>query len=643
MGVRGVWSLISSDPKRFSTVWNFSDEASGEKKNIIWIDGPSLLYFIALQPRFQNVLTNLGEEIDQIGQADPSEIHLRTTNFLWAVMDCCDETAEVHVVMDGLSTGADKIPTQLDRMAKAARIADENLSNPQRSVRNCPVISILAESSMIEAVQDMMVSSPDLNLKLHSPSRGEAECFINSACRQRQDDTKANHIVLSNDTDFLFYEHSPGFIPFKSLNFDPDQSKLSGVFYLRSRFCRAFSLFDALALSAVATLAGCDYSSGKIDDLRSQIVQSNIAGLRRKVRKNPTSAESLTAVIRYVQYYVRLEPEGWMEEMEGSLSRGSKVPALSKQIQSVHQVYYDQNNYDVDDGDANEKMMQSIECRRLFGLGAFFCRPLLESFLSPDQEQVTASNDSRRRVSKKTKKKKKGGKRRRQHESASVPNENDQNEETFNGPPGSSTFVCDDEIIASEKFNWEQTFQALRASSAYTLPCFVMMRRRIYAKLTNKSTLSEYRLMRPGPSFEFREYHVMRSNIDDENDKIPASTIVSLVPIEMACVLTLLLTRPPNFAPPSALLLSMDQKVMNFVSMSIFHLKLLCEVSHESLSELPRAKILSRERIMFLWDVACRMTSRPCRKTAAVAILDELHISLLEKEAWTQRIMSMDD
>ena len=143
MGIRGAWSLVSKDPRRFGEPWVCSAEES-----IVWIDGPSLVYYLALQPKFEQI-QRFHARYDQHGQASPASIHRRTNNFITVLSNIAKE---VHVVMDGLCATS-KVPTQVERMKVAAHQAEE-AARSSSEPRNCKVISILTEWTMVNAIMD---------------------------------------------------------------------------------------------------------------------------------------------------------------------------------------------------------------------------------------------------------------------------------------------------------------------------------------------------------------------------------------------------------------------------------------------------------------------------------------------------------
>ncbi|KAI2501272.1 hypothetical protein MHU86_13216 [Fragilaria crotonensis] len=210
MGIRGAWSLVSNDPRRFGEPWECRAVESS-----VWIDGPSLIYFLALQPKFDEIATFHGH-YNQRGQASPASIHRRTNNFITVMSRLAKE---VHVVMDGLCAPR-KIPTQIARMKVAAHQADD-AARSTSTTRNCKVISILAEWTMVNTILKMATTND--NLYLHRPATGEAEAYIDEKL-SRLDDTHGV-AIFSNDTDFFVYANCPGFVPFSSPPIHPNRGR----------------------------------------------------------------------------------------------------------------------------------------------------------------------------------------------------------------------------------------------------------------------------------------------------------------------------------------------------------------------------------------------------------------------------------
>jgi hypothetical protein len=329
-------------------------------------------------------------------QASPAIIHDRITNFLKALLVVAG--GDVHVVMDGLAPEA-KISTQVDRLRTMAH-QGEAYANTSKS--QCKLLHLLAESAMIEALQDIMKEQSRLYLHLHRPDRGEAETYIDSWIQCHSDSTK-EVFILSDDTDFLVYSSCPGFIPFKTLEFQilDGHLCLTGFEYQRHKFLHAFfSTADERAMTTVAALAGCDYgASDSLKAARNFIIQSNIGGLRPRQRNDPSSAMALTAVLRYVSHCTR--KPSWQDVLAESVCKDpDKKSLLLTCLQDIHDIYFPIEST----ADVNSPPM-SVECRRLLECGLVFCRPLIETW--EGDNTVQSMSHSRKRPRNKGKKRRK--------------------------------------------------------------------------------------------------------------------------------------------------------------------------------------------------------------------------------------------
>jgi hypothetical protein len=362
MGIRGAWSLLSKEPNRFGDSWE-----SNAKLSVIWIDGPSLVYFLALQPKFEDLnflRSDSCVQVSQLGQASPSSIHLRTKNFISVL---CRHAKEIHVVMDGISHQS-KMTTKLARMKNSAEHAEETVSDKGYSPC-CKVISILAEWTMVHTIEKLRAEFHQLSL--HRPVEGEAEHFINMKlcdCSHL-----SNVAIMSSDTDFLIYPNCPGFIPLSSLQFsidDCEKISITGFQYSSFRYLMAYfnGQRDDRLLTTVAALSGCDYDNEILEVARVKIFRSSIAGLKIKHQNKPSAALALKAVLRYVAYYWKKETS-WLEALVNSLD-GNHL--LTESLNEVHSTYFPDK---VDR--MLEKRETSLECLRLYQ-GTFYCQPLLE-------------------------------------------------------------------------------------------------------------------------------------------------------------------------------------------------------------------------------------------------------------------------
>ena len=376
MGICGAWSLLSNDPRRFGSPWLLrNDETSNGRGIHVFVDGPSLLYHVAVSDVYDRFPPLTPAQIRQqtsIQQASPAAIHVRVTNFIHSLLRVCQ--GELHVVMDGLAPTS-KIPTQIDRLRVMAMQGDKHTTSPRSS---CKLLHLLAESTMLESLQDLVKKQP--RLFLHKPPRGEAETYID--CWIRQHSLESEQVfILSDDTDFLVYPLCPGFIPFKTLEFHViyGQLSLTGWHYQRAKLAAAFfsGCSDERILTTVAALAGCDYGMPDCLSLaRNKMIQSDIGGLRQRLRNDPTSAAALTAILRYVAHWTKRCKSLWLEAMVETLcSNDEASKQLVESLQEIHSVYFPN-----DKQEAEYSVDMSVDCRRLLESGILYCRPLVETW-----------------------------------------------------------------------------------------------------------------------------------------------------------------------------------------------------------------------------------------------------------------------
>jgi hypothetical protein len=394
MGIRGAWSLLSNDPRRFGKPWNPCGDDDDEQW--IFLDGPSLLYHVAVKDVFDEYPPIVQPPTKSTQQACPRTIHQRVSNFLLALLEAVPSTTNVHVVMDGLAPAA-KIPTQVQRMAERC---GENSHN---------ILHLQAESAMVEAIEDMMQEDAGdgrrrRRLQLHRPSHGEAETYIHHWLMLIH--SRAVPLppisILSNDTDFLIFSTCPGFVPLSTLAFTKEDSKLrlSGFEYLRSKFTKAhfpglsFDYMDEV-MTCVAALAGCDYVCDEHEDIlgeaRTSIIQSDISGLRVKQRNKPTRASALVAIVRYIGHYARhSQRQGdWKEPMSLQLFLDSaKSELLLEAFREIHQIYFPRGECPSKELTAN----QSVEISRLLERCTIFCRPLVEPWTTSESSAPVHSS-----------------------------------------------------------------------------------------------------------------------------------------------------------------------------------------------------------------------------------------------------------
>ena len=365
----------------------------------MFVDGPSLLHHIAVSTVYDCSPPVKQPHIRQRGfvyQASPSRIYTRITNFMRALLNVLGSQGSVHVVMDGLAPTA-KIPTQVSRMKSMAQQGEAKM--------RCKLPHLLAESSMVEALEDL--SCEDSRVSLHQPDHGEAETYINGWIRSHGASIP-NICIFSDDTDFLVYPSCPGFIPLKTLEFQilDGQLCLTGFHYSRSKFVNAFfSIEENDTMTAVAALAGCDYGmSESMARARTYMVQSDIGGLRRRHRNDPSAAAALTAILRFVSHYGKRGSNSWLNALVEAVCKDPQERIhLTKFFQEIHGIYFYCEESLV------HSSSMSVEGRRLWECGILFCRPLIETWnvgTSSNKAKAAAPHRKRARNSGKNRRKK---------------------------------------------------------------------------------------------------------------------------------------------------------------------------------------------------------------------------------------------
>lgn len=568
MGIRGAWSVVSSDPRRFGEPWVCSSAES-----VIWIDGPSLVYYLALQPKFDEV-SRFHERYNQLGQASPACIYKRTTNFITVLTELAKE---VHVVMDGACTTS-KIATQVERMKVAAQQADA-AARSKLTPRNCKVISVLAEWTVVDAIEKLQARIA--TLQLHRLSTGEAEGFIDFSMKGYKN--KDGVVIMSNDTDFLVYEHCPGFLPFNSIQFTPmDERNLgfTGFHYLRSKFKRAFfaNHTDIHIMTSVAALAGCDYDDELLQAARSTIVKSKIGGLRIKHQNNPTMQSVLTAILRFVRHYTDTG-DSWRKALVETIGGDAVLESLNR----IHEAYFQEIS------NRTNSTISSIEYHRLFDSGTFFCRPLIEKCSSPPAKSVTKT----RRAPTLSKRSRRRRKRKLLEASVGA----DEDTVDISDPP---PVECIDVTCGLASWDYQEIRD--RNGSIWTLEHFKRVRALLYDAMLSTSTadtkgyIAEWRRVGIGETLEYQETRisiltsdvvysiegmiqscdVSQINLSSQTRAIDLTT--ALLPPKVRWVWPLLMAMPRRASAHQRIAKEHDLDIANLMCLAYFHSRLAIEV-----------------------------------------------------------------
>lgn len=642
MGIRGAWSLLSNDPRRFGCQWMLkSDEKNNGEGIHVFVDAPSLLYHVAISDIYDLSPPLTPARIKQksvIQQASPATIHIRVTNFIRSLLQVCQ--GAVHVVIDGLAPTS-KIPTQIDRLRVMAIQGDRHATNPRSS---CKLLHLMAETTMLETLRDLAESQP--RLFLHQPLRGEAETYIDGCIRQHSLESH-QVFILSDDTDFLVYPSCPGFIPFKTLEFHiiDGQLSLTGWHYQRAKFVSAFfsDCYDERILTTVASLAGCDYGMPEcMSRARTKIIQSDIGGLRQRLRNDPTSAAALTAILRYVAHWGKRCKSLWLDSMLETLCpNGEARKQLFECLQAIHCVYFPNDDKETGDGQSD----MSVDCRRLLECGILYCRPLVETWDKSSEKKQAPPARKRPRH--------KSGRKRRKEQ----PTDRCEMDVVDNPPretaipfPPSQSFV--DHCTSSESM-WSVLSQVrMRLYGNICRYAQQDNRLSLYPSWRSKEPLvTEYVRVGRGNNISFRPSHIALPNtaptnglssgsldamlqcvVNEEQAKVLMEhvkqdwciMIASLMLPPKSALLLILLSKPPRVLkpehPPCAALSRSLRESLCLISIALLHASLLrnvfaafgedtCENDAWHGKELRRCNVFRNDMTTWIWAelsvVAC--------------------------------------
>jgi len=458
MGIPGARSILDEDQRRFGAPWrvNWGDDekrvadAPGSREvvettkddskkepenkpkaneeengiddkvkkglqeaNILLVDGMALLYHVAVHKRTASLpAVSI--------HTSPSTVKDLVSAYLSSILRALPEYSEVRVFMDGLAP-AFKINAQLERLKNQAIAGDvaarkEKDSNVTWSAPP-KLLDPLSEWAFVEAIEEvsaiLKVSGSSKFLELHRPSRGEAEAYIDYWISRKIPKGITKVFILADDTDFLVYQHCPGFIPLQTLEIEEDSKgvvRLSGFQYERQKFLDAFlpslgKINPDDVMPVVAALAGCDYTlpnnlQNGLESARTTIVKSDIGGLREKARNNPSKAQQLTAILRYMEHFLKKDNENWADAMCDAASKTEKMNGsngnknveidqdpntknaaaeiLKEAFLFMRKIYF--RTLALPENPSFEKKPTSVEIRRLLEYGIFYCRPIIETW-----------------------------------------------------------------------------------------------------------------------------------------------------------------------------------------------------------------------------------------------------------------------
>ena len=315
MGVKGLRSLLDADKRLYAERWVRSNDGNSQEgvNDVIYIDGPALLYHL------------IGSFWDMVFL---DEFYNRAKKFISCLIKV--KCREIHLVMEGLA-GVEKMEEQISRIQKKMASCDDiakqlirrsNGSGYGKFDRRSNIVPhIFTEASLIKAFQNACneamqntslndIAHPNFISKVHF-AKGEAETAFLVLLRNKMlndSSTKTSetrHYILSNDTDFMIYALSPGFVALDTVEIIEDQDIIciSGYHFNQKQLCSAFDI-PSSTLPICALLSGSDYTfrsdyEKRMNVLRQRIVSETVTLSRRK-KSNPSYKAQLSAILQYL-------------------------------------------------------------------------------------------------------------------------------------------------------------------------------------------------------------------------------------------------------------------------------------------------------------------------------------------------------
>ena len=388
MGIRGVRSLLDADPNRYCETLKFNWEESSDESITILVDAMALLYHVTIRS-------------GKTTQASPATVRELVSDYTLKLLRVVGENGAVHLFLDGLAP-QEKISTQISRLQQQ-HVSCDLLAKINTTNSSVKALHILAEWAFVEAIQDLQKTIPGSSrLQLYRACRGEGEAYIDHWIEHHASPT-SKVVIVSDDSDFFIYPSCPGYVPCKSIKFEEHDGKLcmTGQHYLRSKFLKSFLPNNvkngdaSKIMAAIAAIAGCDYSLGEESDkllmtIRKRMVDSDLGGLRKKQRRNPSANSAMTAMLRVVAYYVKRNlPETWINVMLAALVPKQLQLALDA-IQKIYLIYFEALHITA----SEELNPASVDTRRLLQYGTMYCTPIIETW--KDENQVSHARRRKR-------------------------------------------------------------------------------------------------------------------------------------------------------------------------------------------------------------------------------------------------------
>jgi hypothetical protein len=382
MGIRGVRSLLDADPSRYCETLKFNwDESSSDESITILVDAMALLYHVTMRS-------------GKTTQASPATVRELVSDYTLKLLRVVGENGAVHMFLDGLAP-KEKISTQMSRLQEQHTSCDL-IAKRNTTHSSAKALHILAEWAFVEAIQDLQKTIPDSSrFQLHRACKGEGEAYIDHWIEHHASPS-SKVVIVSDDSDFFIYPSCPGYVPCRSIKFEEHDGKLcmQGQHYLRSKFLKSFlpnnvTNGDASkSMAAIAAIAGCDYSLGEESDnllvtIRKRMVESDLGGLRKKQRGNPSASLAMTAMLRVVAYYVKRNlPDTWINVMFAALVPKQLQLALDA-IDRIQKIYFEA--LDITASEDFTMNPASVDTRRLLQCGTMYCTPIIETWKEENQ------------------------------------------------------------------------------------------------------------------------------------------------------------------------------------------------------------------------------------------------------------------
>lgn len=295
MGIKGVYSLLQSEPSRFGKQWVTCPDSGLH----VFIDGPALHHHLVstwVEEHRQGLSILTSVSLDHIPHTS-HRLKIPVEAPVWSNENPCSSptscsttilykltysflmtlflagTQEVHVVWDGLASQL-KRETQIQRLEaqchhcyqSAQRFITENISGLQ------PTVHLWGEFIMQEAIYDLQESLEREKMRVtlwNHFADSEADTYMGHVLHNSKKETTLSHqfVILSNDTDLLVYNSISGFVPLSTLIFEINTRSdnqtyyvVKGWMYTYQQFYSAFPFLQPHRMEVAETFAKANSS-----------------------------------------------------------------------------------------------------------------------------------------------------------------------------------------------------------------------------------------------------------------------------------------------------------------------------------------------------------------------------------------------